>query len=194
MDITSRGWNMICDAWYTIYEPFDQISPPSYDILFEVPIPVLVPVAAWSLHTLDLCAIIWHLHQHSVSRVQHSHERSSTRFLDTIGDALEGLGKPEASTAAAKLMLALAVLNTTDAAQAWVCLLLACPPYHDHVTDTTLKVPNAAQRIALWATSAGLHLLDAARATSNIAGQATDMLLFLFLRRPSAPIKARVGA
>ena len=109
----------------------------------------MVPVTAWSLHILDLCATIWHLHQHNVPRVRHSHERSSTRFLDSIGDALEELKKSEASTTAAKLMLALAALNTADAAQAWVCLLLACPLYHDHVADAALKVPSALRHIAL---------------------------------------------
>ena len=36
MDSTSRGWDMICDGWYTIFKPFDQISPSSDDTLFKV--------------------------------------------------------------------------------------------------------------------------------------------------------------
>ena len=191
MDVTSRIWTVACSTWSAISDSTNQIS---YYILIDLGVPVL----AWWLHIFALCATIWHLHLQGVSRVQRSHERSSTRFLDAIGDAMEEMKKSEASTAAARLMVALAALNA-DTAQAWVCLLLAPPLYLDHVADAALKVPNAAQRISLWATSVGLHLLDAARAASNATGQASDILLFLFLRRfPSAPIKppikARVGA
>jgi hypothetical protein len=39
MDVTSRGWSRVCNAWSTISEPSNQIS---YYVLFEV----LIPVAA----------------------------------------------------------------------------------------------------------------------------------------------------
>jgi hypothetical protein len=119
--------------------------------------------------------------------VRHTHERTSTRILDAIGDALDKLKRSEASVATAKLMTALAVLNTSDSTQAWACLLLALPLYHDHLANTALKVPSAAQQTALWTTSAGLRLLGATRA-------AADMLLLPLLRRPSASIEARVRA
>ena len=171
-------------------EPIDEISPSSDYVLCKI----LTPVSAWLLHMLSLASTVWHLHQRNLSRVRHTHEHTSTRILNAIGDALDKLKRSEASVAAAKLMVALAVLNTSDTTQAWECLLLALPLYHDHLADTALKAPSTAQQVALWATSAGLHLLNATQAAANIAGRAADMLLLPFLRRPSASIKARVGA
>ena len=184
--LATRAWSMTCDGWDAI----DEISPSSDYVLCKI----LPSVAAWLLHMLSLASTIWHLHQHNLSRVQLTHEHTSTRILDAIGDTLDKLKRSEASVAAAKLMVALAVLNTSNTTQAWACLLLALPVCHDHLADTALKAPSAAQQAALWTTSAGLRLLDATRAAASIAGRAADMLLLPLLRRPSASIKARFGA
>ena len=125
--VASRGWGMICDGWDTICLGLEQISPSPDDMLCKI----LMPVATWSLRVLSLAATVWHLHQRNVSRVRHSHGRSCTRLLDAVWGALDELKRSKASVAAAKLMLALAALDTTDATQAWACLLLARPLYHD---------------------------------------------------------------
>ena len=190
--LAARAWSMTCDGWDTIcwgLEPIGEMSPSSDYVFCKI----LTPLAAWLLHMLNPASIVWHLHQRNLSRVRHTHDHTSRRILDAIGDALDKLKRSEASVAAAKLMVALAVLNTPDTTQAWACLLLELPLYHDHLADTALKAPSAAQQVALWATSAGLHLLDATQATASIAGRAADMRLLPFLRRPSASTKAGVG-
>ena len=102
-----------------------------------------------------------------MSRVQSSRRHSCTRLLDIAWNTLDELKRLEASVAAAKLMLAVVVLNTTDATKAWACLLLACPLYQDHMVDTALKAPSAVQHIAQWTVSAGPHILSTASAAAG---------------------------
>ena len=141
--LAARAWDITCDIWDTLcpyLEPIDRAIPSSDYVICRI----LPSVGAWLLRTLSLASTVWHLHQHNLSRVRHTHERTSTRILDAIGDALDKLKRSEASVATAKLMTTLAVLNTSDSTQAWACLLLALPLYHDHLADTALKVPRAA--------------------------------------------------
>ena len=113
--LVARAWSVTCDGWDAI----DGISPSSDYVLSNI----VPPVAAWLLHMLSLASAIWHLHQHNLSRVRLTHKHTSTRILDAIGDTLDKLKRSEASVAAAKLMVALAVLNTSDTAQAWALRL-----------------------------------------------------------------------
>ena len=114
---------------------------------------------------LNLAVVVWHLHQRNVSRVHTSLGHNRAQLLEIAWNTLDELKRSEASVATAKLVVALVVVNTTDATQTWACL----PALQNHLVDTARKAPSAVQIIAMWATSSGVHLLDATRAVANVA-------------------------